>query len=190
MQNEITSMVKSFFSPSEKLYFFTVTLKPKLYKYVSYQQFIQTMPELVHIFHSLNLGTKNTLPRWFVIAELTKEANVHYHGIVHADDKDILYTFINKVKRNRKLGFVKVNDPVKTQEMFDRVLNYLLKEYDRTRKQIVHGSHKPYIYMCSITYESIISKQMLDNPEDDTSALDDMVTKDEQSMADYALHFK
>lgn len=59
------------------LYEITITLRPKWYRLDSVKQFEQTSEKLYSIFRDFDAS---------IIAELTGEHNVHYHGIVRLDD--------------------------------------------------------------------------------------------------------
>jgi len=58
-------------------YAITLTLRPMMYRYTATEQFIKTGHQLREFLKSYNAS---------VVAELTGENNVHYHGIIELSD--------------------------------------------------------------------------------------------------------
>lgn len=122
------------------MYFITITLSPKLYKYYFTTQYDMTVNELRSIL--LTNADKSMM-----VIESTKQANVHYHGIVLFKDEIQKLVFIDKIKRKRVFGFCKITDkPIDTLESFERAFKYLTKDIKTTERLLyTRAGYKPDI---------------------------------------------
>lgn len=126
------------------LWFITITLKPKLYKYSSVTQYEMS----VNIVEAI---LRNHTDSYVLVTELTASANIHYHAIIQIRDKYQMCTLLNKIKRVRELGNSKVND--KPVVELQRTFEYMLKEVNVTRKVISTPNYKPEVL--KFDYENI-----------------------------------
>lgn len=110
---------------NKETYFITITIKPKFYKYTSVTQFELSNGEVVGIFNTL---TKD----YIVVPEHTKAGNIHYHAVVTFREDTQRISFINKLKKNSTLGFVKFD----TNEIRNslKVMEYMTKDLYETLK--------------------------------------------------------
>lgn len=99
-------------------YLFTVTLKPRLYKLLPKEQLEYSYPLLKKLFKDI----KNT-----TVCELTKQLNIHYHGILDCPAKD-LYKLIYALKQDDKKVFGFFDQRPITD--MDGVVEYLKKDQD------------------------------------------------------------
>lgn len=135
-------------------YFLTLTLIPKLYALPCWEQYDVSAAYVVERLKATFTGLKITL-----IAELTHDFNVHYHGIMSIDmphtRKDIKHLFRNIWRHSKIIGFTKceqVND-------FNHVKDYVLKAHDHTIKNLdrepividLYGIHN----VCGIVQEQV-----------------------------------
>lgn len=115
---------------SENTYFITVTLKPKVYKFLTATQFDITRLHLIEQLH------KHT-DKFIIVPEVTKLGNVHYHGIIHSSRG--IVSFINAIKKQGKnnIGFMKVTpNPLDSKENLDRAYEYVTKDLNITGNYI------------------------------------------------------
>lgn len=126
--------------------FFTITLKPKLYKYSSITQLELTNMKLFHLIYSC-------CRHYIVVAEHTKQGNVHYHAIVDVDDLSKML-LLNLLKKQKEFGFIKM-DP--NQIVHKKACAEYLCKSLRDNKKIFHASpnHKPMFVMTSYYYKSL-----------------------------------
>lgn len=151
---------------SPMTFFVTLTLPPKMYKYASITQWEITSGVISDIFM-----------QWggiIVVPELTHDANIHYHGIIKFHDVVKKCQFIDKCKRNRDIGYIKVTkNPLIKLEEWQRAIYYLLKDLPDTHKvlsqsrmqyRIVYTKHDigPFV-------EEVLKKE---HPPMDTTQLD------------------
>lgn len=104
-------------------YFFTVTLQPKMYKFTADEQYDKTVNELLIILRILS-------EKFTVVTELTKSANVHWHGIIQMGDKKT--PFVNMFRGDSQFGFINIS-PIKSME---QVYNYIRKDLENTSKEL------------------------------------------------------
>lgn len=109
-------------------YAFTVTLKPVLFRYNADEQVRKTASELETYINGMS-------SEFTLVAELTKNANVHYHGIIKFPINRI--TNINKYWkdkfRNHKLfGFV----DIKVMDDEDGWIDYISKDFVETNNSL------------------------------------------------------
>lgn len=118
------------------LYFYTVTLRPVLYKYASREQFGQTA------YLIRNCASKYA-KEYGIMPEITKDGNVHYHFWALFDNDTKRFLLLNELKRKRTLGFVKLTPEVIREETnLHRVIDYTLKEYDKTYGVLLCRPHE------------------------------------------------
>lgn len=98
----------------------TVTLKPHLYRFTASEQFDMVRPIVEEIF-SLYAGS--------AIAELTKENNIHIHGLVDLPGPIERNKFLNRWRRHHKIFGRKSCAQVVYQDSYDR---YMRKDMDVT----------------------------------------------------------
>lgn len=128
-------------------YFFTVTLLPIMYKKDIDKQYDDTANEL---YVSLKiLSEKITL-----VAELSRNFNVHYHGIIRLDGSK--RKFVNMFRGDKKFGFVNLS-LIKSAE---KVYAYISKDIkisteELGRRVIIHDDYNVFstrdrmLYGCS-----------------------------------------
>lgn len=137
-------------------YSFTVTLKPILFKGPASEQYDDTY---VHVWNLLNsLASRdedNVGPKLTLVSELTKNYNIHYHGIIQMPlrkNSDCMKRFHDVFRNNRKLGFVNI----KQIEDKPGWITYITKDLAQTRDQV---NRPPIIY----DYYNIVPNNVLDN---------------------------
>lgn len=107
-------------------WFITITLKPKIYKIESKFQYMHTSLEVENICYRHGC--------MLICPELTKDGNVHYHGIMNFKSNVSRINFCNTLKKSRIIGYFKINSsPI---EMWERTMNYIVKEYLLTVTQL------------------------------------------------------
>lgn len=123
-------------------YFVTITLPPFFYKFQSTTQFELTAGYLEDILDQ-NADHYEFLP------ELTDQGNVHYHGWATFKDTVHRIKFMDRVKRSKKLGFLKIND----QRIIDveRVAKYMTKSYTDTVK-IIKSPKRLFMTDCATRF--------------------------------------
>lgn len=126
-------------SMSDDLCFITITLKPRLYKFLSTTQYEMTVNEIEHIYKTMTEKTVYS-------TELTVDGNIHYHSITKFRDKCFRINFINKMKKNRLFGYIKITDaPIKYADQLERSAQYLLKDVLATERILHTRNYKPGI---------------------------------------------
>lgn len=104
-------------------YEFTMTLRPVMYKFTAREQFIKTKDIINNMFFGFATS---------IVAELTKENNIHYHAIVEiksADDRNkLLDRSRGSMIWGRKSCSQLVNEP--------KWITYILKDIVSTREII------------------------------------------------------
>lgn len=112
--------------------FITVTLNPSFYKYSISDQFDLTKHRIKNIL-------KHFCKEFFLVAEITQACNVHYHGyLVYSNRHSIIRTHV--IDSLKCIGLNKINE--QTIENTQRVKNYMLKDYFKTRQFI----SEPYFF--------------------------------------------
>jgi len=111
------------------LYAFTVTLKPKPYfLLMAEDQYDDTAMPLAE--HLRAIGLKFTL-----VSELTKNFNIHYHGIITlplGKDVNVRKKFVDSFRRSKLFGFVKI-DQITNEEGW---IDYIGKSLDEVYNAI------------------------------------------------------
>lgn len=114
--------------PPTNSWFVTITLPPKLYKYSSVTQYELTYGEIQHIMYSCCADFE-------CIPEHTQQGNLHYHGWFTVAEVTSKILLMNKLKRSRQLGFIKLTtEPIITDESIRKTHTYMIKEYKDTKK--------------------------------------------------------
>lgn len=120
-------------------HFYTITLKPSLYKYLSGTQLDISLSELQKV-----IGDRRSI----VVAEHTQSANIHFHLIVQHTDVNCKIAFCNRAKRkhNRILGFLHIKtDPIDHIDKANRAFNYMFKSLEETMKGVETKTQRPNI---------------------------------------------
>lgn len=103
----------------------TLTLKPQWYQFPPQEQFRKALPYLEDILKPYEVS---------MVAELTGEHNVHFHGILELKDLMEKNTFLNKFRGSRsKLFGRKTCSQVKFEDSYKK---YMKKNLEET-KQII-----------------------------------------------------
>jgi len=106
-------------------YCLTITLKPKMYLYESEIQYDRTY---MYIVNRLNCAIGNG--KLTMIAELTKNSNIHYHSVITHSIKDGRYIgkIINDIfRRDEFVGFVNIK-PLDNENGW---IDYISKSFDQ-----------------------------------------------------------
>lgn len=82
------------------LYEITLTLRPQMYRFSTLDQFTTLTPILRDVF---NRDSFKTPYRTSLIAELTQEDNVHYHGIVELKDFKDRHQLVERIRKHNKI---------------------------------------------------------------------------------------
>ena len=108
-------------------YSFTVTLKPNLFKDSAEVQYDKTYLTLVKHLMSLS-------KQFSVVAELTKNYNIHYHGIIRfvINHKNLMKRFVDSFRHNTCFGFVNIKQIVDEAGWVE----YITKDIHSTRESI------------------------------------------------------
>lgn len=115
--------------PIPGAHFVTITLDPKSYKFCASVQHDMTVNFIETLLY-------DTCSNFQCTPELTEDGNVHYHAWLIFNDITSRMIFIDRIKRNRLLGFMKINKEVIAEEHVGRVQEYLCKSFDITCKVI------------------------------------------------------
>lgn len=105
-------------------YAFTVTLKPELFKKFAEIQYDLTSGPLKEHLYTIT-------PKFTVVAELTKNCNIHYHGVIYflTDRcKDAIKCFKDKFRNHKLFGFV----DIKVIDDMEGWYEYISKELEHT----------------------------------------------------------
>lgn len=105
-------------------YFFTVTLRPNMYRFTADEQFDKTHGELIIMLKILS-------EKFTLVTELTKSLNIHWHGIIRLGDKKS--PFVNIFRGDKQFGFVQLS-PITHSE--GKVYEYLRKDLANTVKDL------------------------------------------------------
>lgn len=115
--------------PASVEYAFTVTLLPKIYTHPAEKQYDLTYIEIMRILEGQSQA-------YTLIAELTKGANIHYHGIIkYLDFKaktNLTKQFIDAFRNSKLFGHINIKQVTDLKGWVD----YLQKDIDSTRESI------------------------------------------------------
>lgn len=109
-------------------YFFTITLKPVMYKMDIDKQFDETCNELYVAL--VYLSDKVTL-----ITELTKNFNIHYHGVIKLPGTK--RQFINYFRNDKKFGFINCTPVVNMEKIIPYINKDLKNTYDELNRRVI-----------------------------------------------------
>lgn len=112
--------------PLDGSQFITITLPPSAYKFKAQEQHTKIKDI---IFITMNTHCLN----FCMVAELTKQANVHYHGWFTERYANAT-TFLLDHLKQRYLGFTQVNK--ERIHHVDRTGNYMMKDIELTKRLI------------------------------------------------------
>lgn len=145
---EVAYNLKDFLERHNNSYFLTITLKPKLYKFTSVTQLELTNHDVYAILY------RNSVD-YIVVAEHTQAGNIHYHAVVAFSGKLQRIQLLNMFKKNRALGFVKLDpEPVSNKVA---TANYMTKElYENYRILTAVRGHNPRIWMTSNMWRLLV----------------------------------
>lgn len=118
-------------------YAFTLTINPKLFKSTIIHQLNCTARSLQSLFHHAKIST---------VIELTKNYNVHYHGIIQfhkAEMKDRTPEgyWYNKLRNHPTLGY----SVLKVMDQEEGWKEYILKDLPRTLLELEKSYYNPII---------------------------------------------
>lgn len=117
-----------------QLYAFTLTLKPKFFVSTAEKQYDETINIVKHEL--------NRLGNYTVIAEFTKNYNVHYHGIISfplMGKKNLMKLFSDHFRNHKQIGFVNIK-PLTDEKGW---IEYICKGLKETRDTL---KCEPVIY--------------------------------------------
>lgn len=127
----------------EMTHFFTVTLKPNLYELTARQQIKKTFKKLSEVLKPLAM-------KYLLVAELTKQCNIHYHGIIQWDtttmDKDTMsMIFLDNLKPLVNYG----RSESQLIEDTEHVYKYIVKDIIKTGNVVNPKGKTPFpVYEC------------------------------------------
>lgn len=131
--HKLDQIEKQYDEPDDEFEFITITLLPYLYKRTAQSQFVITYHELVSY---LNCFCRD----YCMVAEITKDGNVHYHGWVVWERSQSFMTFSDSLKHaNHYFGFVyktKLKDGACKDVQRKRMREYMLKDIRTTYRMI------------------------------------------------------
>jgi len=138
IDEELSYYFNTFIHNAEELMFITLTLKPTLYKYQSITQYELTIPYVRSICQTFS-------NRFCITTEMTLQANIHYHILIHFDTSLKRIAFINKVRKCKFIGFYKISPEYKDFQGVFRSIQYLTKDLDTTKKVLWTTNYRPEI---------------------------------------------
>lgn len=126
-------------SNTSVLYAFTITLQPKLYKLKPEEQYDKTYMHVAKLLKSMNTDVD-------LIAELTRSANLHMHGIIRFKNfkpkTNLMVMFHNSFRNDSFVGFVNIKQITDEKKWLD----YIMKDVNTTLESI----HRPPIILNEI----------------------------------------
>lgn len=159
----------------KNVYHLIVTLKPELYKDNARHQLKVTMDKLAEILRYI-------VSEYYIVAELTKKVNVHYHVLIkfskHVEyGPDVLIDSFKSRVNAKYFGNVLLNQhKTSTPEEYDKLWKYVNKELDRTNRVINKGRKNEY---------NIIDEWQWNLPEKEKVDLIDRRVKNQLNLNDY-----
>lgn len=125
------------------MFFITITIKPRLYKYQSITQYEMTYNMIHNVIETFSMC-------FAMSVELTSQGNIHYHAIMRFRDKFNRISFINKVRKMREAGYMKITEnAIIYEESLSRSCIYLIKDYDTTSRILHTSNYKPTLICIS-----------------------------------------
>lgn len=132
-----------------KCYFLTITIKPKFYEFSSVTQLELTNDIVYGILYSC-------VNDFICVAEHTKNGNVHYHAVITFEEKSRGVLLLNKLKKQRELGFIKLD--AQSIQSIEATAEYLTKDlYDSMKVFTSVKGHKPRWYMTNALWRHLIN---------------------------------
>lgn len=116
-------------------YAFTVTLKPDCFKQPAEIQYDRTYNQLKEYLSDMSFY-------YTLVAELTKNKNIHYHGVIKfplPNLRDVIKMFKDRFRNDKLFGFV----DIKVMSDSEGWLDYISKELKETYQSI---NRRPIIY--------------------------------------------
>lgn len=114
-------------------YAFTITLQPKLYRYKPEEQYDKTYMHIAKVLKALN-------SRVTLVAELTRSANIHYHGVIQfinfKPKSNLTVSFHNAFRGDKYAGFIKII-PIDNESKW---IEYISKDVTDTTETIIRPS--------------------------------------------------
>lgn len=149
-------------------HFFTITLKPELYSNQIRQQHRKT-------YKCLTTFMQSHCDKYLLVAELTKDCNLHYHAVLKlsalvyegTDLSDM--NFLNNLKTLKPFGFKKLEIVRNLNESF----NYITKELKKT-----HGTLNPSSKTCLDVWNYWV-KQPIPTPQTTLAPIKDDYKEEE-----------
>lgn len=128
-QHRVERIMSSIKMPPANFVFITQTLKPSLYKHSMRKQFDMTYMDFV-------LMVEYVAEEFCIVAELTKDGNIHYHGWLLYKESKVGRKMLNEmIKANDKFGYIyfsKVNFNKTSSEQMKDAYAYLCKDVEET----------------------------------------------------------
>lgn len=122
-------------------YFFTITLRPKIFKYSSITQLELTLADIAKKLYRYT-------SHFVIVAELTKQGNVHYHAICSFSEAYRKNLMVDAFKKDKICGFIHTDGNV--IEDMKRVADYITKDvYNTIRVIRQHRGYIPRFYTSS-----------------------------------------
>lgn len=113
-------------------YTFTITLKPTLYRFEPEEQYDRTIS---HLIVTLKLLSNN----FSLVAELTQNMNIHFHGIIELHHKKKWYTTF---RQSDIFGFTSCREVTNMQGWVDYISKELaITKTNMARQPILHDDY-------------------------------------------------
>lgn len=139
INDQLRKMLDKSIFVSAQSYFITITLSPKMYRRTTRKQFDVAVSYLHNITSS---GV-----RVFYFPEITQKGNVHFHGVIHGNKVEIVQHLDRLKKFVNTFGFINITEkPIESDGSKQRVIDYLIKEVQETRKILHICFTKMFIY--------------------------------------------
>lgn len=108
----------------------TITLKPRMYQYKAEQQYDMTYPDLIKHLEC------NGFTEYTIIAELTKNYNIHYHMTITFKNIKLnnMKKFVDTFRKSQVFGFVnikQIDDEPGWQEYISKQFEEFKQSTDR-----------------------------------------------------------
>lgn len=129
------------------LYEITLTLRPQMYRYDSKEQYVMCKPLLDKVFKRSDPKASYKVS---LVAELTSEDNIHFHGIIDLTDFGHRHRLINNLRQFHTIfGRKSISQLVD----YSKWVEYINKDKSKTRKllgcPIVYDDH---VVLCDPQY--------------------------------------
>lgn len=133
-------------------YAFTITLKPKFYVLEPCKQFDSSVE---YLWDKL----KSVMSKVTLVAELTQNFNIHYHGVgvftISNKRKNLMLQFVNTFRKDSLIGFVNIK-PISDEPGW---IEYLSKGFQNfydslSRRPIINDECEIFTTACTTLYGS------------------------------------